>query len=67
MIAVFSEFDRPALWRSNDFPFGHLTLRLNPKKQSRIIFFLLTFSFFQRKIQAGRRGRRPLQRTIVKT
>jgi len=46
MSAVFSEFDRLDLWQSNGLPFGHLMLRLNPKKQSRIIFFLLTFSFY---------------------
>jgi len=36
-------------WRSNGASLGHLIFRFNVEIQSRIIFSLLTFSFYQRE------------------
>ncbi len=47
------EFVPLRLWGTNDASFGHLKYKLNPETKSRIIFFLLTFSFYQRKSKGG--------------
>ena len=49
VVRICIEFGRLDLWRSNGASFGHLTFRFNIEIQSRIIFSLLTFSFYQRE------------------